>query len=171
MAKARAIPELRPEGPFVTAAAEVVAIRADELREHSHDVLDLDKIERVHDLRVASRRLRAVLEVFRPCFPKRKYKAAVGELKALADALGERRDRDVAIARLSEFAAAAASSDQRGIESLIVRLRGEQLSANEALAPLVADQRLAALGRQLAELSTLAAPPVAAASANGASAG
>ena len=33
------------------------------------DVLDVADIERVHDMRVATRRLRAALEVFEPCFP------------------------------------------------------------------------------------------------------
>ena len=101
MAKARPIPELRPEEPFAIAAAKVVAVRAAELREHSHGVLDLDDIERVHDMRVATRRLRAVLEVFRPCFPKAApTRRACAELKDLADALGERRDRDVQIEAL-----------------------------------------------------------------------
>jgi CHAD domain-containing protein len=152
VAKARAIPELRPEGPFATAAAEVVAIRADELREHSHDVLDLDKIERVHDLRVASRRLRAVLEVFRPCFPKRKYKAAVAELKALADALGERRDRDVQLEALNEFAAGLDRADRAGVDGLIEAIAAERPQANAALAPSVSEKRMTALGKRLDDL-------------------
>ena len=60
-------------------------------------MLDLDDIERVHDMRVATRRLRAALEVFEPCFPRKRYREALKRVKALADALGERRDRDVAI--------------------------------------------------------------------------
>jgi CHAD domain-containing protein len=152
MAKARAIPELRPDGPFAIAAAEVVAIRADELREHSHDVLDLDKIERVHDLRVASRRLRAVLEVFRPCFPKRKYKAAVAELKELADALGERRDRDVQLEALTAFAAGLDEADRAGVEGLIETIAAERPQANAALAPSVSEERMTALGHRLDHL-------------------
>ena len=33
-------------------------------------VLDVGDIERVHDMRVATRRLRAALEIFGPCFPR-----------------------------------------------------------------------------------------------------
>ena len=51
-------------------------------------------------MRVATRRLRAALEIFEPCFPAKPYDQALGEVKRLADALGERRDRDVAIAAL-----------------------------------------------------------------------
>jgi CHAD domain-containing protein len=152
VARARAIPELRPEGPFAIAAAEVVATRADELREQSHDVLDLDKIERVHDLRVASRRLRAVLEVFRPCFPKGKYKAAVSELKALADALGERRDRDVQLEALTAFASELDEADRAGVAGLIEAIAAERPQANAALAPSVSEERMTALGSRLDDL-------------------
>ena len=69
-------------------------------RARPRDVLDIGDIERVHDMRVATRRLRAALEVFEPCFPKKRLSAALSEVKALADALGERRDRDVTIAAL-----------------------------------------------------------------------
>lgn len=152
MAKARSIPGLEARDSYALAAARVVAVRAAELAEHSAGVLDLTDIEAVHRMRVASRRLRAALEVFAPCFPRKRHKRVLGEVKELADALGERRDRDVAIAELSEFAAAATAADRPGIESLLARLREEQLAANEALAPVVADERLVALGQRLAEL-------------------
>ena len=75
----------------------MIEVRADEVFEHSGGVLDIDDIERVHDMRVATRRLRAALEIFEPCFPRKRYRQALKRVKALADALGERRDRDVAI--------------------------------------------------------------------------
>ena len=68
-------------------------------------MLDVAEIERVHDMRVATRRLRAALEIFEPCFPPKEFRAALARVKQIADALGERRDRDVAIATLEEFAA------------------------------------------------------------------
>jgi CHAD domain-containing protein len=167
VAKARAIPSLNEEDPYALGAARVVAVRADELRDHAAGVLDIADIERVHDMRVATRRLRAALEVFEPCFPREQFKPALREVKALADALGERRDRDVAIAALSRIEASFAAADRSGVESLIDRLRGEQDEANEALAPFVSDERLAALGARLAELveaarATAGAPPEAA---------
>ena len=75
-------------------------------------MLDLDDIERVHDMRVATRRLRAAIEVFAPCFPRKRHRAALKQVKALADALGERRDRDVAIEPLEGFAAEMASGER-----------------------------------------------------------
>ncbi len=75
MAKARPIPGLHEDDPYALAAARVVVVRADELVEHSANVLDTADIERVHDMRVATRRLRAALEVFEPCFPKKAVQA------------------------------------------------------------------------------------------------
>ncbi|MDX6643357.1 MAG: hypothetical protein QOD76_1319, partial [Solirubrobacteraceae bacterium] len=95
MAKARAIAGLQGQESFRAAAAKVVAARADELFEQADGVLDTHDIERVHDMRVASRRLRAVLEIFGPCFPKELHRGVLHDVKALADALGERRDPDV----------------------------------------------------------------------------
>jgi CHAD domain-containing protein len=152
MAKAREIPGLSAEEPYAAAAATVVAVRAQELVDHSANVLDVEDIERVHDMRVATRRLRAALEVFAPCFPAGEHASALKEVKALADALGERRDRDVTVAALRDFAEGLSVADRPGVESLIAEVRAEQADANAALAPYVAPERLAGVRERLEEL-------------------
>jgi CHAD domain-containing protein len=138
--------------PFSCVAARVVSVRAAEVFEHSDGVLDVEDIEPVHDMRVASRRLRAALEVFEPCFPRKRFRKALKRVKALADALGERRDRDVAIAFLEEVEDGVASDDRAALAKTIERLREEQRAANEALAPAVASKRLKKLRRRLEKL-------------------
>jgi len=125
---------LDPEEPFERAAARVVRTRAEELFAHREGVLDTADIERVHDMRVATRRLRAVLEIFRPCFEKSEFRAALRDVKALADALGERRDPDVHIAAMEAFAAAVAAPQRPGVRALLDRLREDQVRGNAALA-------------------------------------
>jgi CHAD domain-containing protein len=156
VAKARPIPELSEDDPYAVAAARVVEIRARELREQAIGVLDTSDIERVHDMRVATRRLRAALEVFEPCFPVKPYRTGLKEVKALADALGDRRDRDVHIAALVDFSATIGPSDRLGVDTLIARLRDEQREANVQLEPYVEEQRLAALIARLDELASSA---------------
>ena len=136
------------------AAARIVSVRAAELTEHARGVLDTGDIERVHDMRVATRRLRAALEIFEPCFPPDRFRQALTEVKRLADALGERRDRDVAIATLSAFNDQMPMPDRRGVGSLIRELRIEQEQANVQLAPLVEGPNLTALGESMDELVT-----------------
>src|SRR3712207_8340875 len=86
MAKAEDI-DIDPYEPYGLAAARIVRIRADELFAASGDVLDTSDIERVHAMRVATRRLRAVLEIFAPAFPRAEHRAVLREVKRLADAL------------------------------------------------------------------------------------
>jgi CHAD domain-containing protein len=152
MAKARPIEGLDAEEPYAAAAAKIVAVRAREVADHSRGVLDVTDIERVHDMRVATRRLRAALEIFEPCFPAQEHERALAEVKAIADALGERRDRDVSIAALNEFGATLAAPDRPGVASLIEKIRSEQAEANAGLEAFVGAQRLAALSERISEL-------------------
>ncbi|MGH3100667.1 MAG: CHAD domain-containing protein [Thermoleophilia bacterium] len=133
MAKAADI-EVNPFEPYAIAAARVVRVRADELFDHSENVLDTSDIERVHDMRVASRRLRAVLEIFEPCFPQGDFKTVLRDVKALADALGERRDPDVHIEDMEEFEKHVQAAIRPGIEALVARLRARQARGNDTLA-------------------------------------
>jgi CHAD domain-containing protein len=134
MAKAREIPDLEHAASFREAASMAVKVRAEEVFEHAQGVLDTSDIERVHAMRVATRRLRAVMEIFAPAFPKKQHRALLKEVKALADALGERRDRDVAIDAMTKIGAALTAEDRRGIEHLVSELRDEQGGANGELA-------------------------------------
>jgi CHAD domain-containing protein len=152
MAKARDIGGLTAATAFREAAAASVAVRADELFAHAAGVLDTGDIERVHDMRVATRRLRAVLEIYAPCFPKAEYKSVLKDVKALADALGERRDPDVQLAALDAFAAAVSASDRPGIEVYAELVRGEQGDGNARLAGALDDAERRDLRGRLASL-------------------
>lgn len=136
----------------MAAAARVIEVRASEVFEHSDGVLDVESIEPLHDMRVATRRLRAALEVFEPCFPAKRHRKTLKRVKALADALGERRDADVEIESLRSFLTEAPAADREAIEALIERLGEEQREANEALAPYVERKRLKKLWRRLGKL-------------------
>jgi CHAD domain-containing protein len=144
--------ELDCEGSFSQAAARVVKVRSKEVFAHSEGVLDLENPERVHDMRVATRRLRAALEIFEPCFPHKRWRKALKKVKALADALGERRDADVEIALLEDLLDGAAEADRSALLALIEELRLRQAEANEELAPYVAPKQLKKLRRRLKKL-------------------
>ena len=149
MAKARVIEGLVPDRPYAEAASRIVSMRAQELAEHAERVLDVTDIEGVHDMRVASRRLRAALEIFEPCFPETDFRALLSDVKELADALGERRDRDVTIAALSDFSERVSAGERPGLNSLVARIRAEQSEANTALAPYVDQECIGSLGRRI----------------------
>ena len=158
MAKAQEI-EVDPDEPYRHAAARVVRVRARELFDHAEGVLDTSDIERVHDMRVASRRLRAVLEIFAPCFPSSEFKGVLRDVKQLADALGERRDPDVHIAALEQFAAAAGAATEPGVRLLVEDLRARQAGGNERLAAALARVEERGLHGRLLALADAAEAP------------
>ena len=159
MAKARDIPGLEAHMSYREAAARTVAVRAEELFDHAAGVLDTSDIERVHDMRVASRRLRAVLEIYEPCFPRKQLRSVLADVKALADSLGERRDPDVQLAQLEEFASAVKPADRPGVEVFAERVQAEQGTANQMLRAALANLEETDLRGRLAALAASAAPP------------
>ena len=161
MAKARAVKGLSRDDAFGATAARVVSVRADELLEHSEGVLDTDEVERLHDMRVASRRLRAAMEVFEPCFPRKRFRKALKEVKAIADVLGDRRDRDVSIAALAEFGEGLSAIDRHGVQVMVDRLRDERSLANDRLVPYVDVDRLRKLRKRIGKLAIRAERKVA----------
>ena len=151
MAKPRPV-ELDAEMTFAEAASVAIATRSHELFHCADRVLDTEDIERVHDMRVATRRLRAVLEIFAPCFPKRLHRGVLRDVKVLADALGERRDPDVHIAALDGFAAGVNASSRPGVALLADRFRAEQAEANVRLAEALRRTQESDLEGRLREL-------------------
>jgi CHAD domain-containing protein len=159
MAKAQDI-DVAPAEPYRQAAARVVRVRAAEMFGAADGVLDTRDIERVHDMRVASRRLRAVLEIFAPCFPRSELSGVLRDVKRLADALGERRDPDVHIEALEAFSSALVAANRPGVERLVEDLRARQSRGNEMLADALARAAERGLHERLLALADAAeAPP------------
>ena len=148
--------DIHPWEPYAAAGARIVRVRTDELFAQAEGVLDTSDIERVHDMRVASRRLRAVLEIFAPCFPEKAFKDVLRDVKALADALGERRDPDVHIDAMEAFAGQVLATQRTGVATLTERLRERQAHGNVVLAQALEDAELGELQRRLHGLADAA---------------
>lgn len=85
--------------------------------------------EGVHDVRVASRRLRAAMDVAVDCFPKSWYRPLHRTAKEITSALGEVRDRDVLLEALVKERAGAPPPERPGIDRLIHRIERERVAA------------------------------------------
>jgi len=144
---------LSAEQPYGEAAAAIIAERAEPVFMLREGVLDTRDIERVHRMRVATRRLRAALEVFGPALHGKRAKRTLADVKALADALGERRDRDVALERLTALAAKTAGPERHALELLIQELGREQRQANRILQQALRHAKRSRLRRRLGRLS------------------
>jgi CHAD domain-containing protein len=134
MAKARPV-DVQADTPFSEAARETLAVRAPEMTSFVEGTIEGEDIEELHSLRVACRRLRAALEVYGSCFPKKPHRRVLDLVKDTADAASEARDLDVHIDFLVEYMAAAPPPDRPGVQSLVDRLRAERRAADAHLVP------------------------------------
>lgn len=114
--KARAVEGLDPAAPLRPNAERIVRTRLDEMLALAPTALDPTASTAQHDLRIAAKRARYVLEIFAPCFGSA-AKTARDTAKRLQGVLGEIHDCDVMLARAE------------GIESLcgLLRTRRELL--------------------------------------------
>jgi len=139
---------------YAQAAATTISARADAVFAHGRrEVLDLDEIEGVHAMRVATRRLRAALEVFGPCLVRKRRGRVLAEVKALAAALGERRDRDVQLELLARLRPDCAGAEGLALALLARELRVEQDEANRELAKALTHAKRVGLRRRLARIA------------------
>jgi CHAD domain-containing protein len=108
--KPRAVEGLDPEAPLRGNAARIVRIRLDELRSFADPALDPGAAPVQHDMRIAAKRLRYVLEIVGPCFGP-EAESARRAARELQGVLGEIHDCDVMLPRA------------KGIDSLTALLR------------------------------------------------
>ncbi|MDB5076769.1 MAG: domain containing protein [Chloroflexi bacterium] len=117
---------LRPDMPFRDAAKPAIGKKLDELFEHEAGTRAGEDIEELHDMRVASRRLRAAMDVFAVCFPPKTYRPLHKMAARLTRALGEVRDRDVMIESLERYKKKAPAEEGAGIADLIGTVKDER---------------------------------------------
>lgn len=115
------ISDLMAETPVADAARRVLTFRFEAVRDCLGRALREEKqlTERIHELRVATRRAGAALDVFRECLGKKAYKAGRRHMRSLRRAAGEARDWDVLISRLMKEAEAIPSEDRAGVDMLV----------------------------------------------------
>jgi CHAD domain-containing protein len=83
----------------------------------------------VHDMRVASRRLRAALSVFEGAFDAPGYAKLQREIRLVTGALSRARDLDVMIGALQKDAAALPGSHRGAVGDLIRELSADRRNA------------------------------------------
>ena len=97
--KARKVRKLDPTAPLDENAGRIVRTRVDELRSFAPQALDPDATEAQHNMRIAAKRLRYVLEVTGFCFGA-PAQTARRRARDLQDLLGEMHDCDVMLPRV-----------------------------------------------------------------------
>jgi hypothetical protein len=101
MARPRPIPGLDPDRRLRPNARRILAVRIREVYAHDRAVRDPARVRELHDLRIACKRLRYLLEIFGVAF-RAALDPFVEELRGLQDLLGEIHDRDVQVPLLED---------------------------------------------------------------------
>jgi hypothetical protein len=116
--KARRVKGLDPDGTLAFNLERIVATRLDELFSFVPKVLDPARVKALHDMRIAAKRLRYILEVgAEPCFGPY-AQTAIKRTKDLQDLLGELHDCDVQLPRVR-----ALHDELRAADALEARAR------------------------------------------------
>lgn len=97
--KAQRVRGLSDEMPFADAVARIVRVRVAELYSFSPAVLDPAEVDALHDMRIAAKRLRYILEMAEPILGEVARRGA-SRARALQDVLGEIHDCDELLPRV-----------------------------------------------------------------------
>ena len=116
--KARKVKGLDADMPLDAALRRIAETRLDELHSFEHAVHDPEAVKELHDMRIAAKRLRYVLELSEPVLGPPAAKGAK-HAKKLQDVLGEIHDCDEHLPL---------------VERRLARLRAEDVAAVQATA-------------------------------------
>jgi triphosphatase len=106
--------------------------------------------EHLHDMRVASRRMRAALRLFRSALPPGEADGLRLRLQEVARALGAVRDLDVFIIQLGELSEKLVGADAGACEPLLRHLSRSRERARQRMMKLLDDSSFVSLKRTLA---------------------
>lgn len=100
MARARKVKGIDCKQSVVVNARKIIEVRLQEMLGFGQYAGDPTRIEEIHNLRIAAKRLRYTLEMFRFAFPK-ELADLISEVKEIQEHIGNMRDADVMIERVT----------------------------------------------------------------------
>ncbi len=121
-------PGMEPNDPMSEAGRKILRFHFRRLLYHEPGTRLGEDIEALHDMRVATRRMRAALRVFGDHYEPRTVAPLRKGLKRAGRALGAVRDLDVFQAKIQDYQAALPESQQGGLDGLLAAFdarRGE----------------------------------------------
>lgn len=122
------VPDLDPDTPFQTAAGMILEAKAKPMFALAKAVRAGKDVEAVHDMRVASRRLREAMEIFQPCYKEKAFKKHYRRVRRVTRTLGPARNLDVCVAFFSGW---QAHLEEEGAQEALAYLLNRQEKARK----------------------------------------
>ncbi len=129
MAKALPLYAVNPQESLRSNAPLMLHTRLEELYQFAPYIADPAKVDELHAMRIASKRLRYTLEIFAPCFTSKEFEKLSSQVKSVQEQIGEIHDRDVRGPLLQAFLDSHADSRpeiRAGLERLIESQQSER---------------------------------------------
>lgn len=140
MSKAIEIKGVAPDENMETCARLIIVGHFREMMSYKDGAIDGTNIEFVHDMRVASRRLRAAMDNFSDCFESKPFKQLYKQVRTITRTMGAVRDLDVLIAHFQlDLQIILLMNEQRDIQGLIENLQQKRVEARKPMLELFTD--------------------------------
>ena len=110
---------ISPDDPMSEAGRKVLLYHFAEMLAHEQGTRLGQDIEELHDMRVATRRMRAAFEVFGDAFEPKILKTHLKGLKATGRALGQVRDLDVFMEKAQHYLDGLPEGERSGLDPLL----------------------------------------------------
>ncbi len=136
-----AAPGIEPDNPMSEAGRKVMAYHFAKMLAQEEAVRQGDGSDPVHDMRVATRRLRSALKTFGPFYEKKAIRPFRKTLRKLADALGEVRDRDVFRHKTEKYVETLPEPERSELEPLLREQHSQVDAARELLVAVLDSDR------------------------------
>jgi CHAD domain len=150
VAKPRPVPGLDPDRRIRPNARKVLAVRIDEVYAFDGLVADPANVSALHDLRIACKRLRYLLEIFGISFEE-DLEPFAEEVRGLQDLLGDIHDCDVQIPMLQEHLAWLEGREAEAARRLVARRAARGAEGEPSEAAFRAFRRRLEVGRRADE--------------------
>ena len=125
MAKALPLHAVNPSASLASNAPLMLHTRLEELYEFAPYISDPTRVDELHNMRIAAKRLRYTMEIFAPCFPGKDFAKLSDQVKSIQEQIGEIHDRDVRGPLLQAFL------DVHGEHRAEIRIGLERLIATQ----------------------------------------
>jgi CHAD domain-containing protein len=123
------VPGVLPDDPMSEAGRKVLRFHFERMLEHEPGTRLGEDIEELHDMRVATRRMRSAFRVFSPYFDPDVLKPFLKGLKRTGGALGSVRDLDVFMEKAQRYLDGLPEEERSSLDPLLANWREEREAA------------------------------------------